>query len=147
MQLINIKNSVEYIKQYVEMRNLFTQALLTESVNVENTKRWLNKTDSRVLGLVAKNLLKGVVIIYPQRNFEIAVFAAEERKGIGTSLLEIAEIHANKLGSNFIWAWVRNDNFSAQRCFINSNYAEEGRDVRQYNGHSIKGVIFTKSLL
>jgi len=76
MQLINIKNSVEYIKQYVEMRNLFTQALLTESVNVENTKRWLNKTDSRVLGLVAKNLLKGVVIIYPQRNCDIAVFAA-----------------------------------------------------------------------
>lgn len=146
MEVVDLKSGRDYIEQYVNLRNSFAGLLLTSPVDISGTEEWLKKDDIEIRGLVKGGVLEGAVILYLGRAGEIAFFAREQGRGVGSELLDIIERVAaeRKLGS--VWAWALTSNIKARKTFIKNGYALEGEAERIYLGEVKKGLVFKKIL-
>ncbi len=142
--IVLIKDDLNFIKQYVELRNFYSDLLLTEKVNVEQTVEWINQNDVDVVGIADQNIILGIVMIYYNKDGEVTVFAREKNKGIGSILLDIGEKTARKR-INTIWSWVLEDNKIAKHVFLKNGYfvSEESKE-RIFNGKNYFGTVFKK---
>lgn len=147
MDEVNLRQREDLIEQYVNLRNSYTDVLLTLPVDVDRTKEWLKKADVEVMGLAKDNILMGVVILYLHRDGEVAFFARERNKGTGSRLLDIIERVAKEKGLRFLWGWVLEDNLIARRTFEKNGYIRKETAGREYKGILKKGVRFTKNLM
>ena len=146
-QIINLKTEGDYfIDQYVHLRNNYAELLLTSVVNIAETKEWLKKSDIEVRGLIRNNILLGAVILYLNKDGEIAFFVKQSGKGIGSRLIKIIEEVAKEKKLQFIWAWVINDNLIAQRVFIKNKFVKEAVSERPYRGAIKTGITYKKIL-
>ena len=145
-RVIDLKREEGFIEEYVSLRNLNSELLTTQLVNVAETKDWLKDNQIEVRGLVKDDIFLGAVVLYLNRDGEIALFVRNRHQGIGTKLLKIVEQVAEekKLGS--VWAWVLLDNQKAQRAFRKNGYTMEGQSSRFYEGKNKPGIIFRKQL-
>jgi ribosomal protein S18 acetylase RimI-like enzyme len=145
-RLIDLKREEKFIEEYVSLRNRYSELLTTKPVNVAETKEWLKDNQIEVRGLVQDDIFLGAVILYLNRDGEIALFVKDRYQGIGTKLLKIVEQVAEekKLGS--VWAWVLLDNQKAQRAFRKNGYTMEGQSSRFYEGEGKPGIIFRKKI-
>jgi len=146
MNTIDLKEHPSIVPQYVEMRNRYVDLLLTEPVTVEGTARWLRDGKVEVRCLVDEDLLKGSVILYFDREGEVAFFAGEPGKGIGTRLLAIVENVAREKGLGRMWARVLTSNEPAGRAFLKAGYALDGTMESAWRGKRHEVHVFRKVL-
>ena len=92
------------------------------------------------------NVVLGVVLLYPQRDGEVAFFTRNPRRGIGTRLLGIVEKLAREAQLPAVWAWVREDNPIAGRVFEKCGYRALGGEARIYQSGVINGTRYVRYL-
>ena len=143
---INLKDEPYFVEQYVQLRNQNNDLLVTNPVNVVETREWLKREDIEIRGIVRGRLLVGVVILFLNRKGEIAIFAVSKRTGIGRKLLTTIEVTARERGLREVWAWVLSDNTIAQRTFLNNGYQHEGYSDKDHRGKIMAGFVFKKKL-
>lgn len=145
-RVIDLKKEEEFIEEYVSLRNRYNELLTTKLVDVAETKEWLKDNQIEVRGLVQDDIFWGAVILYLNREGEIALFVKEPQQGVGTKLLKIIEKVAEEKRLNGVWAWVLSDNEKAQWAFRKNGYREEGQSARFHENESKPGVIFRKKI-
>jgi ribosomal protein S18 acetylase RimI-like enzyme len=145
-RVINLKDDGSFIAQYVELRNKYCELLLTESVDVEETKKWIKNENVEIVGVVKGDALVGVAILYIYRAGEIAFFVRTPNHGTGSYLLKIVERIARDRGIMNIWAWVLDENIAAQRTFVKAGYAIEEISSKYFKRILRKGVVFRKTI-
>ena len=144
--ILNLKEHPELIAQYVELRNRYCELLLTRPVALAETSRWVHSTTAEIWGITEGNDLLGVVLLYVDSGGEVAFFARQSNKGIGTQLLHIVDDIARQRKFPSIWAWVRKDNPGAARVFAKCGYNEAGNEDRPYNELCVDGTKFMKTI-
>ena len=145
--ILNLKEHPELVPEYVELRNRYTALLLTQPVELLETVQWINNTTAEIRVIKEENSLLGVVIVYLDRGGEIAFFARNRNKGIGSSLLKIADEVARIRKIPSLWAWVREDNPIAVRVFEKCGYRQAGVEERVHEGRSIRGTRHIKNIV
>ncbi len=133
MKIIDLKEEEYFIEQYVTLRNNHTELLLTLPVSISETREWLKRNDIEVRGFVQDDVLLGVVILYKQKDGEVAFFVRYPSKGIGGKLLKEIEEVAREKKLRFIRAWVRKDNLIAQRVFEKNGFKKG--DISKRESH------------
>jgi len=142
---INLKDGY-FITQYIYLRNRYADLLLTSPVSLRKTKEWLKKNEIEIYGLAEDNVLLGAIILYMDRDGEVAFFARYPNRGIGSGLLKIIEEVARKKGLRFIWGWVLKDNLIARRAFEKNGFTEAEGSAREYKGINKEGISYRKFL-
>lgn len=145
LKSVNLKKGY-FIRQYVDLRNSYRELLLTSSVNLGETRKWLKRKDIEVYGVVQDNILLGAVILYINRDGEIALFARDPDRKIGSRLIGIIEEVAREKNLRFVRGWVLKDNSIAQKVFKKNGFEEEGTSKRKYKGIVKTGVKYKKLL-
>lgn len=145
-RVVDLKKEESFVEQYINLRNSYTGMLLTEPVNLSGTREWLKKADIEVIGLAEDNALLGAVILYLDRDGEIAFFAGEKNRGIGSKLLVLIEDVAKQKMLQSVCSWVLKENLIAQRVFEKNGFRKEGETVREYKGMSRQGIEYKKIL-
>lgn len=145
-RIIDLKAEEIFVGEYVSLRNRYHELLLTKPVNVAETKEWLRDDQIEIRGLVKDNVLLGVVILYLNRDGEIAFIATARHQGIGTELLKIIEQVAKEKKLKSLWAWVLSDNMAAKRAFEKNGYRMEGESPRFYEGKRRTGIQVRKEI-
>lgn len=146
LESVNLKNSPEFLEQYVSLRNSYTELLLTKTVTVLETHQWLRDANVEIYGIVKGSELVGTVILYLDKSGEVAFFVKEKGKGYGSKLLFVIENVAKTCGLDSVWAWVLDSNKLAQRAFEKNDYHKEAQSQKTYNTKSFNGIIFRKVL-
>lgn len=146
METIDLKKEAGFVDQYIELRNRYAELLLTSAVEMTGTRQWLKRDNVEIRGIADGGALLGVVILYLDRDNEIAFFAREGNRGIGSKLLSIIESVAveKRLGS--MRAWVLEGNIAAKRTFEKNGFKKVGEKVREYKGMSNQGIEYKKIL-
>jgi len=145
MKVIDLKEEECFVEQYVNLRNKYTELLLTSPVDISQTKEWIKRNNIEIRGLVQDNILLGVVVLYLDRDGEIAFFVKNLNKGVGSRLLEIIEEVAKEKRLRFVWAWVLKDNLIAQRVFDKNGFVKERITEREYKGVTKFGIKYKKT--
>ena len=146
MDIINLKEEERFIEEYVNLRNRHLDFLLTAPISVPETKKCLKSDRLEIMGVVQEDGLMGVVILYLDRDGEVAFFARHANKGTGTELISIIEKVAQERGLSSIWAWVLEDNSIAQHVFEKKGFVRLGMSRREYKGSVKYGINYQKKL-
>jgi RimJ/RimL family protein N-acetyltransferase len=144
--ILDLKGHPELLPQYVELRNRYCELLLTQPVAIAETRGWLHSTTTEIRCIADGDDLLGVVLLYIDRGGEVAFFARQVNRGIGTQLLHIADDMARQKKLTSIWAWVRKDNAAAVRVFEKCGYQEVGNEGRYRHEQLVDGIRFTKTI-
>lgn len=145
-RVVDLKKEERFLRQYVNLRNRYENYLLTLRADFSKTKEWLKETEIEIWGLAKGKILLGVVILYLNKNGEIAFFARYPNKGIGGRLLDVVERNSRKKKIPLIWAWVLKDNFVAQHVFEKKGFKKGCISNRSYKGLIKQGIRYTKYL-
>jgi GNAT superfamily N-acetyltransferase len=145
-RIIDLKREKAFIEEYVSLRNRYCELLLTQRVNTEQTKKWLQDGNVEIRGIVQDTDLLGVAILYLDRQGEISIFAKTQHQGLGTRLLEVIEKVAKKRELHAVWAWVLTDNRAAQMTFKRNGYKMGRESSRVYKNQDRRGIIFRKEI-
>lgn len=146
-KLVDLRHHHEFVPQYVALRNRHAGLLLTAPVTVDETTEWLRHERVEVRCLIADNIVMGAVVLYLDRDGEIAIFVREQGRGTGSSLLQAIEETAMNAGLASVWAWVLADNNAAQRLFTKNGYRLEERSERRCNNETRQGLVFRKRFI
>lgn len=143
-KIVDLRKKQEYLKQYVDLRNLYVNELLTSEVTVDDTIEWLSKSDVEIYGLVEKGVLLGVILVYVEKQGEISFFVKEPGRGYGAKLLKVADEIARKRNLSFLWAWTKKENLAAIRAFEKNDYQRKKEQSRTYQGKKLIGYFYQK---
>ncbi len=146
MKTIDLKKEIRFIEQYITLRNNYSDLLLTNPVNKNDTLKWFENKEIEISGIIEKDKLIGVVILYINKGGEVAVFVKDRNKGIGKQLISIIEEIAKKHNLNFIYAWVLKCNNNAKKLFEKCGFFKEGFEFKKYNGVLFEGIKYKKFL-
>lgn len=146
MKLINLKKARNLIRQYVDLRNIYSEFLLTSAVNIPETEAWLERDDIEIRGFVEQDILLGVAILYISKKGEVAFFVRDKGKGIGSTLLIEMEKVAKEKGLTSIWAWVLRDNAIAQKVFKKNGFVRSESDERLHKDKMKQGIRYEKNI-
>lgn len=145
-RIIDLKKENAFIEAYVSLRNRYTDLLLTKTVDTAETEEWLKREDIEIRAILWGTDLVGAVILYLHRDGEIAFFAKDQNRGIGTKLLKVIEVVAKGKNLKSIWAWALYDNLAAQKTFQKNGYIFVRRLSKPYKNGERPGVIFRKEI-
>jgi ribosomal protein S18 acetylase RimI-like enzyme len=146
VRIIDLKKDEFFVPQYVELRNHYVDLLLTDSVTVDETKEWLVKANIEVRCFVDNHVLVGVVILYLDKEGEVAFFVKNRNRGIGSQLLKVIEEVAKEKRLNSLWAWVMSSNLTAQKTFTKNGYLLEGETEKKFRNKIFRGFVFRKKV-
>lgn len=144
--VVDLKQTPEFVEQYVQLRNQYGDLLLTSPVNIPETRIWLERKDIEIRGIIRGKELIGVAILYLSREGEIAFFARYLRLGIGSRLLSVIETAAQERGLKDVCAWVLTENLGAQATFLHNGYQGAGGSTKTHMGVPRQGVLFRKHM-
>ena len=145
--ILDLKKNPDFLPQYVELRNSYCELLLTHPVILSETIQWLKWTTAEIHLIEEENCLLGVLLLYIDRNGEVALFTRKHNAGIGKNLLRVADNIALSFSLPSIWSWIRADNYKAVHVFEKSGYCFVKREDRIYDNKVISGIKYTKKLL
>jgi ribosomal protein S18 acetylase RimI-like enzyme len=146
-RIVDLKKEPDFLEQYVEMRNQYREVLLTEPVDIAETRDWVRSDGIEISGLVRGRSLLGAAVLYLGNGGEIAFFARQPNEGIGSKLLEAIESVARKQKLSEVWAWVLSDNTIARRAFMKNGYRLDAESERTHHHEARSGVILRKDIL
>jgi len=144
--VVDLKKGEGFIEEYVSLRNRYSGLLATKPVNVAETREWLRDNQVEVRVLVKDDIILGAVILYLNRDGEIAFFVKKPHQGTGIKLLKIIERVAKERNLKGVWAWVLNDNIPAQRIFEKNGFLKEGMAKKMHDGVMKEGIRYKKKL-
>jgi GNAT superfamily N-acetyltransferase len=144
--IVNLREELDFVEQYVQLRNRYCDVLLTTPVNIIDTKEWLKNNDIEIRGITRKNKLIGVTILFLNRQGEIAFFTSVTNQGVGSRLLSVIESVARERGLSEVWAWVLSDNIIAQRTFEKNGYRRDRESTKEYQKKTMNGFVLRKGL-
>lgn len=145
-RIVDLKKEPDFLEQYVEMRNQYREVLLTEPVDIAETRDWVRSDGIEISGLVRGRSLLGAVVLYLGNGGEIAFFARHPNEGIGSKLLEAIESVAREQKLSEVWAWVLSDNTIARRAFMKNGYRLDAESERTHHHEARSGVILRKEI-
>jgi RimJ/RimL family protein N-acetyltransferase len=143
-RVLNLKKHLRLLPQYVELRNSYCELLLTQPVDIRETRHWIDNASVEVRVIEENNYLLGVALLYLDKDGEVAFFSRHKNKGTGTKLLKMIDNIAIHKSLKSIWAWVREDNIIAARVFEKCGYCAMSRDERLYNDKLVIGIKYIK---
>ncbi len=146
LENIDLKKREGFLAQYIALRNSYAELLLTSPVTRAETETWLKRTDIEIRGIVQDTVLLGIVILYLDRGGEIAFFAKERNKGIGSQLLHIITQVAHEKRLKSLWAWVLQENIPAQKAFEKNGFIKKETTERDYQGITKQGIEYRLAL-
>ncbi len=145
-EVVDLARRPEFVSHYVELRNQYVDLLVSSPVTFASTVEWLKRDDVEVRGILKDGVLQGAVVLYLDRDGEIAFFAREPGRGIGSRLLENIEEVGKRRNLASLWAWTMERNGAARRAFEKSGFIRETDVTREYQGSRIKGMVYRKQL-
>lgn len=143
-KVIDLKKDESFIPQYVDLRNRYSELLLTNPIAVNETKLWLMNEDVEVRCLIEDGILTGAAILYLNKKGEISFFARDPNKGIGSRLLAIIENVGRGRNLQSVWAWVLKENVIAQKVFEKNGFIREGIIEKECRGMLREGIKYQK---
>lgn len=145
-RLVDLKEEPDFLEQYVEMRNQHREFLLTEPVDLAETRVWVEHEEIEIRGLARGKTLLGAAVLYLGKGGEIAFFTRHPNEGIGSRLLEVIEGVAKDRRLPGVWAWVLSDNAIARRVFMKNGYRLDAESVRTHHHKARNGFILKKDV-
>ena len=145
-EIINLREDLHFLEQYIELRNQNTNFLLTKPITITGTREWIKEEGIEIRGLASNGVLLGVVVLYLKKGGEIAVFTRHPNRGTGSILLKVIEEVAKAYRISPIWAWVSSNNAIAKRAFLKNGYRAEAESEKKFNQQIIKGILFKKEV-
>ncbi len=140
LKIVNLIDTPRFMTEYVDLRNRYTKELLTAIVTVDETVAWLNGSNVHVLIAENGDELLGAIILYLDKNGEIAIFTKYQGKQIASALLQNMKNVAKKIYSlQSLWCWVANNNHASLRVFIKNDFVLFENTTRRYGNISIAG--------
>lgn len=146
MRIVNLKLNPLYISPYVQLRNHYKDLLMTDPVTIEQTQKWLKSQDVEVRIIVEKNEVLGAIVLYLNKDNEIAIFVKKRGIGLGAKLLKAIIDIAHKRNILYLRAIVRVDNLSAQRFFIKNGFVVEKEYIKLYKNNKITVTEFIRKI-
>ena len=74
MEIVDQKSDHRFLDDYVNLRNSYVDLLLTRAINLEGTKACLAGNDVEIRGIIEDHVPKGVNLVNPIREGEVAFF-------------------------------------------------------------------------
>jgi len=146
IDIVDLEENLQYLDQYIELRNSFTDKLLCEKVTMQDTKEWIKNTQLCIKIATQNSLILGVVILYMDKENEITVFVKEQNKGLGNLLLLEIEKFALDSKIKQIYAWIQNTNIASQSLFLKQKYIKQKQSTKIFNNIKYTGDIYQKEL-
>ncbi len=146
LRIVDLKKEPDFLNQYVEMRNQYSEVLLTEPVEIAETEDWVRSEGIEIRGLARGRTLLGVAVLYLEKGGEITFFARHPNEGIGSRLLEAIESVARNRKVFKVWAWVLSENALARRAFMKNGYQLNAESERLYKHEPRTGFILWKEI-
>lgn len=146
MKVLRLRDESNYLEEYIVLRNHLKKFLLANSVNLEETKDWLNYFDVEVIIAIENKKLLGACILHIYRDGEVSIFTRTSRNGIGTILLNEIEKYAIQRKFKSIWAWISDTNIASQNFFKKNEFVKKRKKIKIYSDEKIKGSIYIKNL-
>lgn len=146
MRIVNLKSNPVYISQYVQLRNHFKELLMTDPVTIQETQKWLESQDVEVRLLIKQNKVEGAIVLYINKDNEIAIFVKNTGKSLGSELLKAIIEEAKCRNIPYLRAIVRNDNIYAKRFFIKHGFMIRMQYVKKYKGNDIAVIEFIRKI-
>lgn len=119
---------------------------MTDPVTIEETQKWLKSQDVEVRIIVEKNEVLGAIVLYLNKDNEIAIFVKKREIGLGAKLLEAIIDIAHKRNILYLRAIVRVDNLNAQRFFIKNGFVVEKEYIKLYKNNEITVTEFIRKI-
>ena len=116
--MVNLCSAREHVKGYIDLRNRYTDELMTKPITVESTEEWLRSGGGLIHIAVECGSVVSAVIVHKRR--EVTIFS--DKAGVGNTLLAEAEAMAQELGFCDLWARVEENNIKAHDLFLRIGY-------------------------
>jgi GNAT superfamily N-acetyltransferase len=146
IRIVNLREEPQFIRQYIELRNLYRDQLLTNEVDLQGTEKWMANSNVEIICAVEGERLLGAVVLYLDRGGEVAFFVRTPGKGLGSRLLAAADLLVKKNGTDRLWAWTMKENFPAQRAFEKAGYKVVGNELKKFGHNSFQGAVYSKKI-
>jgi len=144
--IVDLKEHLSFLPQYVELRNRYVDLLLTTPVDPEETRKWLARQDVEIRCLIDDAIVLGSVILYLHRGGEVAFFVRTPGKGLASPLLQAIEQVARNRECTGVWAWVLLENERARKAFLKAGYIVDGITEKLHQQVLRRGYILRKQL-
>ena len=116
---INLNDNRQYIQSYIDLRNKYTDELMTKVITVQGTIEWFeNGQGGAIHCLIEDDGVVAAVIVHKRK--EVTIFS--DKAGMGDKLLKEAERMARNLGYDKLWARVKDGNYPAHAAFDRNGY-------------------------
>lgn len=141
MKIINLADSLEYVAQYVTLRNAHAKALLTHLVTEEETLWWLHHAKVDVEVALRNEELIGAVVLYLDKNAEVTIFTKYAQEGIGGELLQyMLAQRAPMYQLTSVWVWVACENRASLALFSKYGFHLKEEIFKENGCTRLKGV-------
>ncbi len=141
MKIINLADALEYVAQYVALRNAHAKALLTHLVTEEETLWWLYHANVDVEVALRNEELIGAVVLYLDKNAEVTIFTKYSQEGIGGELLQyMLAQRAPMYQLTSVWAWVTCENNASLALFSKCGFQLKEEVFKEDGTTRLKGV-------
>lgn len=147
INIVNLRKNLQYLEQYIQLRNTYAHALLSKNITYETSQKWIQDDLICVLLALEEQTLLGVAILYLAKDNEVSIFTKEHNKGIGTLLLQKLEQHALRKGLHSLHSWIADTNIASASLFKKQRYIQKKQTIKYHNNIKYAGYIFQKELL
>jgi len=144
--IVDLLDKLQYLDQYVSLRNSNNKKLLTSCANVEDTLVWLKNERQRVFLACENEVLLGVCIVYFNKENEVSIFVKEHKKGIGTQLLSFVKKVVKSTDMRCLWAWIEDGNIASYKLFNKNGFSYKKDKKKFFNGQEHFGKIYKVKL-
>lgn len=144
LEIINLKENLGFVEEYVTLRNAWKQNLLTDEVDLDKSYEWVKNSNTIILGVLENRQLTGVGMVYLDKENEIALFVKNQKKGLGTLIMRHLINEMKERNFSYLRGWTYNPNM--RKLFEKYNFKYLGERERAFKGEYYKGGDYEKWL-
>lgn len=141
MIVLDLRDALHLVGQYVSLRNASADRLLSAAVNEEQTLGWLHTRDVVVKVACEDEKMLGAAVLYVEKGGEVAVFVDARRRGVATALLVDVTEAAREKNMQKLWVWVADDNEPSKKLFEKCGFTFVQKSTKSFDGAEHNGVI------
>lgn len=142
MKIVNLREHIEFLNDYVALRNQYAEQLCSCLMSIAETYQWLHHQNVEVFLMVEDKALIGVGILYLHKYGEVALFVQEQNKGIASRLLQYIIQYGEQVNLPRIWAWIENENKISQRVFTKYGFMLVRYETKKVANEIYNGAIY-----